>query len=407
MLAMVGATDFRALFESVPGLYLVLLPDGPRFTIVTASDEYLRATMTARDAIAGKGLFEVFPDNPSDPTATGTKNLRASLERVLRHRRPDTMAVQKYDIRRPASQGGGFEERFWSPLNAPVMDPSGSITYIVHRVEDVTDFVRLSQAGAEQDRQNAELRVRSEQMEAEVFRRGQQLQEANEQLRAANEQLASVGETHFRALFDEMPQLGWTARPDGFIDFYNRRWYAYTGKTFTEMQGWGWQAVHDPELLPKVTATWQHSIENGVPFEMEFPLRRHDGVFRWFLTRGTPMRDAQGHIVRWVGINTDIHDRRQAGTATDARLRLLIESIHDYAVFMLDPSGHIATWSSGAQRLKQYRADEIIGRHFSTFYPEEDNRAAKPEMELRVASSEGPAFGRTSSSARFAMMPGH
>jgi PAS domain S-box-containing protein len=114
-----------------------------------------------------------------------------------------------------------------------------------------------------------------------------------------------------QSLFDAMPQLGWTARPDGYIDFYNRGWYEYTGTTFEQMQGWGWAAVHDPEMLPKVAERWKHSLGTGTPFEMEFPLRRHDGVFRWFLTRVNPVRDAAGSIVRWVGINTDVDDRRQ------------------------------------------------------------------------------------------------
>src|ERR1700745_4295332 len=104
--------DFRALFESAPGLYLVLTPD---LTIVAASDAYLHATMTKRPEILGHKLFDVFPDNPNDPHATGVRNLRASLARVLEHRAPDAMAVQKYDIRRPEAQGGGFEERYWSP----------------------------------------------------------------------------------------------------------------------------------------------------------------------------------------------------------------------------------------------------------------------------------------------------
>jgi PAS domain-containing protein len=104
--------DFRILFESAPGLYLVLQPD---LVIVAASDAYLNATKTKREQIVGHGLFDVFPDNPADPTATGTRHLRASLDRVRQHRISDTMAVQKYDIRRPDAEGGGFEERYWSP----------------------------------------------------------------------------------------------------------------------------------------------------------------------------------------------------------------------------------------------------------------------------------------------------
>src|SRR5947209_13589217 len=109
--------DFQALFQSAPGLYLVLTPD---LNIVAVSDAYLRATMTQREPILGRGIFDVFPDNPDEPGATGVQNLRASLQRVLKDRVPDAMAVQKYDIRTP---NGGFEKRFWSPVNSPVLAP--------------------------------------------------------------------------------------------------------------------------------------------------------------------------------------------------------------------------------------------------------------------------------------------
>jgi anti-anti-sigma regulatory factor len=167
---MSGAPDFRQLFERAPGLYLVLAPD---LTIVAVTDAYLAATMTARAAIVGRGLFEIFPDNPDDAGATGVANLRASLARVLSGRRADTMAVQKYDIRRPEAEGGGFEERYWSPVNSPVLDPDGAVAFIIHRVEDVTAFVRLERQGGE--------RIAS--MEAEILRRSRELQEANRQLR--------------------------------------------------------------------------------------------------------------------------------------------------------------------------------------------------------------------------------
>lgn len=121
----------------------------------------------------------------------------------------------------------------------------------------------------------------------------------------------------FRELFDQMPQLGWTARADGHIDFYNRGWYAYTGTTYAQMEGWGWRSVHDPELLAGIEAEWRECLTAGRAFEIEFPLRRHDGVYRWFLTRATPIRDAAGTIVRWVGINTDIDDVRAAHALRD------------------------------------------------------------------------------------------
>ena len=131
--------DFQALFEAAPSCFLVLDPD---WTIVAVSEAYLDATMTQRNSILGRHLFDVFPDNPEDPAADGVANLSASLEQVARDLRPDTMADQHYDIRRPEDQGGGFELRYWRPVNSPVLSDDGKLAYIIHRVEDVTSQVR-------------------------------------------------------------------------------------------------------------------------------------------------------------------------------------------------------------------------------------------------------------------------
>ena len=131
-------------------------------------------------------------------------------------------------------------------------------------------------------------------------------------------------------LFDAMPQLGWTARADGFIDHYNRGWYEYTGATPDAMQGWGWTSVHDPDLLPELMDRWRQAIRTGQPFEAIFRLKRHDGVFRWFLTRATPMHDEEGRVVRWVGVNTDIDAQRRAeeAAATSERRTALAARQH-------------------------------------------------------------------------------
>lgn len=187
----ISKPDFQVLFESAPGLYLVLTPD---LTIVAASDAYLQATMTQRPNILGKKIFEVFPDNPEDPSATGTRNLAASMERVLRFRDSDVMAVQKYDIRRPEAQGGKFEERYWSPVNSPVFGREGKIAYIIHRVEDLTEFVRLRQLGTERDRLEVNMRQQIQKAEAEIFLRAQELASANRKLEEANRELGRLFE---------------------------------------------------------------------------------------------------------------------------------------------------------------------------------------------------------------------
>ncbi len=118
--------------------------------------------------------------------------------------------------------------------------------------------------------------------------------------------LAAKDTASFRVIADAVPQMMWSALPDGWIDWYNARWYDYTGQTREDAAGWGWQAVHHPDDLPGVMEQWPGSIASGQPFEMEFRLRGADGAFRWFLTRAIPMRDADGAIVRWYGSNTDI-----------------------------------------------------------------------------------------------------
>ncbi|MGZ3181748.1 MAG: ATP-binding protein [Telluria sp.] len=113
-------------------------------------------------------------------------------------------------------------------------------------------------------------------------------------------------EEALRALADSIPQLAWMANADGYIVWYNQRWYHYTGKSREDMLGWGWQSVQDPEVVPIMMARWRASLRSGEPFEMEFPIRGADGQFRWFLTRVNPVRDARGHVLRWFGTSTDV-----------------------------------------------------------------------------------------------------
>ena len=127
--------------------------------------------------------------------------------------------------------------------------------------------------------------------------------EADEKLRRSEEEL--------RALADSIPQLAWMANPEGHVFWYNRGWYEFTGKTQDQMEAGGWQALHDPNVLPRVLEKWNQSVRTGTPFEMEFPLRGADGEFRWFLTRVSPFRDQEGKVTRWFGTNTNIDEQQQ------------------------------------------------------------------------------------------------
>ncbi|MCQ8188302.1 PP2C family protein-serine/threonine phosphatase [Streptomyces rugosispiralis] len=171
--------DYQAVFAVTPSPYLVLAPD---LVIVEVNEAYLRATGRTREELIGRYLFEVHPDNPADPDADGVRNLDASLQRVLRSKRPDTMAMQKYDI--PVSgRPGVFRAKWWSPINTPVLGPDGEVRWIIHRVEDMTEFVltrplrpRPEDAGGER-----------EAMEAELYTRARELQRLNEELREAHD----------------------------------------------------------------------------------------------------------------------------------------------------------------------------------------------------------------------------
>jgi PAS domain S-box-containing protein len=288
--------EFRLLFESAPGLILVLRPD---LTMIAVSDAYLRATMTEREAIIGRGLFEVFPDNPDDPDASGTRNLRASLERVRNGLVADTMAVQKYDIRRPEAEGGGFEERYWSPLNLPVLGPDGTLRYIIHRVEDVTDFVRLQ--------------AKAEGSEIEVIARAREIAEANRRLGAINADLRR-SEAFLDSIIENIPAMVFVkdARSLRFVRF-NRAGEELLGQDRADLIG-----RSDRDLVPGLQAAAfvakDQEVFAGravVDVAEEAITTVHHGT-RILHTRKFPVFDDAGQPMYLVGISQDITDRKAA-----------------------------------------------------------------------------------------------
>lgn len=115
----------------------------------------------------------------------------------------------------------------------------------------------------------------------------------------------------FRALAETIPVIVWTANASGWVDWYNRRWYEFTGQTPEEAAGWGWQAAHHPDDLPRVMEAWPKAIATGEPFEMEFRLRQTDGTFHMMLTRAVPVCDEYGRVLRWYGSNVDIQAQKE------------------------------------------------------------------------------------------------
>lgn len=191
--------DYAALFAATPSPYLIIDRD---LVIVEVNQAYLAATARTREDLLGKHIFVAFPDNPDDPDADGVRNLGASLQRVLSLRRQDTMALQKYDI--PiAGREGAFEERWWSPINTPVLGPDGEVDWIIHRVEDITPFLQaLATGGWPPD----SAPVQREAVVAELYTRARELQRLNEELRLAHTRERQVAVTLQEAML-QSPDL--------------------------------------------------------------------------------------------------------------------------------------------------------------------------------------------------------
>jgi PAS domain S-box-containing protein len=330
--------DFQQIFEATPDPYIVLAAD---FTILAANDIFLRNALRVREHILGRPLFEVFPDNPEDAGATGESNLRASLERVLATRAPDTMAVQKYDIRGPA---GDYEERFWSPRNIPILTAEGQVRYILHRVEDVTELIRLSRQGERERERNAELRSRNARMEGEVIRRGQELQAANAELRAANEALARrmrvqeqaeaalrEKEELLRAVISSLAEGVTVQDAQGVLRLANASAERLFGLSQPELTGRNssdsrWGAVRrDGTPLPGEEHPPMVALRTGRPqVDVVMGVQRADGTRVWLSVNAQPLFEPDGHTP--AGVVSSFFDVTERIRSEEERVRLLQEA---------------------------------------------------------------------------------
>ena len=258
-----------AMFEHAPAGIAVLR--GKDYVFDVANPGY-RSLIGGRDCL-GKTLKEALPEIAGQGFVELLDNVRRTGQAYIG--RGERVML----TRGPA---GALEEAFVDFVYQPVPGAEGQIESILVIAFEVTNLV------------SAKLLAESARARAEASEHG------------------------LKTFIDHLPELAWTAQPDGHIDYYNRRWYEYTGTTFEEMQGWGWEKVHDPELLPKVVERWKHSLESGEPFEMEFTLRGADGIARWFLTRVVPSRDAAGKILRWFGTNTNIDEIKSSLALSEA-----------------------------------------------------------------------------------------
>lgn len=198
--------------------------------------------------------------------------------------------------------------------------------------------------------------------------------------RKLGEEALRESEDQFRTMANSIPQLAWMARADGFVFWFNERWHDYTGTTPEQVAGWGWQSVHDPEVLPRVLERWRIAITTGEMMEMEFPLRRADGRFRKFLTRVQPLRDARGEVVQWFGTSTDVDE-----------LKLMEESLRKTQARLISTlsAGSVGTWTWDLLNDRLF-ADEFTARVFS-IEPELAARGLRAEKYLEAVREEDRA----------------
>jgi PAS domain S-box-containing protein len=324
-----STTDYRQIFESTPGLFLVVRPDAS-FAIVNASHAYLRATFTQREQIVERGLFDVLPDDPEHAEATAM--LRASLARVAATGESETMPVQKYDLFRPNADGEQREERFWSAVNTPVLSPEGKVLFIIHRTDDVTEFVRSTRA----------MQHDGESMRLEILHRGREVAAANRQLREAVAQ--------FQAVYDQGLFAG-RLDLDGKVVDVNRSALEQCGYTRTDVLGkpfWecGWW---------NRSAAVQAWVRNGV--EQAIRGETFRGVSTYYWSDGServvdfacmPIKDESDEVVFVFPTGMDITER----VAAERNLRAsdILESITD-GFFALDREWRFTYINMEGQRI--------------------------------------------------------
>ena len=323
--------EFVELFEQAPGLFLVVRADS-EFTIAAANDAYLKATMTRRPDIVGRGLFDVFPDNPDDPEARGVSNVRASLQKVMGTRTPDRMPVQKYDIRKPEDQGGSFEARFWSPIHSPVFNARGEISYIIQRAEDVTELLALRNEGEARTRklqsQNLEIRAELERYAREAATSSGEMElisqllalEKSGHARAQNLARELASKQSFLSLSQKVAHAGsWELNLE--VDPVSAVWseeleslYGLAPGSFGgKFENWV-EFLHVHDKL-EASESLQRAIHTGELWQCEFRIVRADGEVRWIVGRGQGLYDSSGKPTHMIGINMDITERKQSEDA--------------------------------------------------------------------------------------------
>ncbi len=300
----VSVPDFRAVFRHTPGLYLLLTRE---LEIAEATETWLHHLQTARQQVLGRNLLVVLADGPDGRATPGPSLLRASLVRVLDLGRPDAMPVSRYDIRLP---DGKWAERYWTVLNAPVHDDAGEVAWIVHRVRDVTELVRLRREGAERDelaRDQQLLITRLREANEELARRTHSLSESERRLAIAL-QAGRLGSWEMTLpdrgmVSSDLHKACYGLGPEESFDHDDLR-----------------AAVHPDDRDRRQTAL-ARALADGTDYDVEYRAVWRDGSVHWVQIRGqVTVRWPDGTARRMVGVSLDITDQKRLEERLEARV---------------------------------------------------------------------------------------
>lgn len=415
--------------ETAPNMYLILSPD---LYILTASDLYLQATETTRENIVGKHIFEAFPDNPNLPDADGVQNINASLQTVLRTKKPDKMRVQRYDVP-DMDNPGNFIQRYWDPSHTPVLDSDGNISYIIQLATNVTDKILSERAllkshmeqletteqikalNAELLAANMDLRetqqqlnILNSQLEERVAKRTHDLAQANEEQVAVNEEMAATNEElveiqqHLEESNREMAAsasrlrmavestgLGtWEYLPTSENLYWSKECRNIFGLSEDEPIDFNTYTRHiHPDDQEWVMARISDSIqpESTGRYEISHRIIRFDNnEVRWVNAQGT-VEFEQDIAVRFMGTVLDITDLKQVEEKS-ARLAAIVASSDD-AIISKTLDSVIMTWNDAAERIFGYTADEMIGESIYKLIPA-DRHDEEPMILSRLTNGE-------------------
>ena len=316
---------YTSLFEALPGSCILLKNNAPLFTILASTREYLNQTGTTKDGIVGKGIFEAFPGNPDDPTDTGTNDLRASLEEVLRQKKPHHLPAQRYDV---AGDNGTFSERYWKAVNIPVFSPGGDVAYIIHNAEDITVMVKA----------------------AAMEKHMKGLEESEQGLRSLVLQ-APIG----ICVMDAATLV---------IKIVNESFIEVAGKPIDEIVGWKYWDTFS-EARAYYEEALNRVIQHGVTFranEVEVLLLRHgkkEMVNVSFVYE--PVKDIKGivkKVVVWVVDNTPQISARKRVEESEERFRLMADA-SPVMIWTLDAKGNSTYYNKKATDFTGHTEQEL------------------------------------------------